>query len=357
MDFVSRVYEFEGAGQALIEKLELEVATIRLIGRDPALQPKHLVAPREFAEDASARFFRSVELGEPGWLLPIDFRLRIRRKETTMVIGDDKTGKSTLVNYFLLHLAQQGAKCCIASMEMPPPVTLYNLAAQLLGTAHLPECQASLNLLARAMAWLNERFLFYSFLGIAQWRDLLETFRYAAEKDAVNCFEIDSLMRIGIPDDDYAQQGFAAEAFASFAMQTDSHLFYVCHENKSDGKGKKKARGSALWTANACNVLRIERNEDKQIKIDEKHGDIISEKNSTKPDQEWIAECETKIEELRKQWDTRLVLLGQRYPFSQQNAAKRIWFDRSCGQFREHFEDAPVNWLERWKRREKVEAE
>jgi hypothetical protein len=42
---------------------------------------------------------------------------------------------------------------------------------------------------------------------------------------------------------------------------------------------------------------------------------------------------------------------------SQQNAGKYFYFDGRCFQYREHREDQPVNWLERWKREAAAVAE
>jgi len=321
----------------------------RELHRSAGVTPKYLIRPSAIAEEASQRFFHDPRLGDPGWLLPIDFKFRVRLKETTIVIGDDGTGKSTILLYFLLYLASQGGKCVGALMEEAADKSLWLLASQLLGQRHLPECDQSRVIIGDAMAWLNQRFSFYSFLGIADWRDILATFRYAAEHQGCNVFLIDSVMRIGIPDDDYATQHAAANAFAQFAMDYNAHLIYVSHENKGEGKGKKKARGSALWTAAAHNILRIERHEEKRIKIDGWYQDLSEARSGKPPDESLIRDIEAKIEKMRKMWDTRITLHKQRYPGSQQNAGKRFWFDHNCFQFREHFDDAPVNWLVRWK--------
>jgi hypothetical protein len=323
----------------------------RELHRGAGVTPKYLIRPSAVAEEASERFFHDPHKGDPGWLLPIDFKFRVRQKETTIMIGDDGTGKSTILLYFLLHLASQGAQCVGALMEEAADKSLWLLASQLLGQRHLAECDQSRLVIADAMAWLNQRFAFYGFLGIADWRDIMATFRYAAEHNGSNVFLIDSVMRIGIPDDDYATQHAAANAFAQFAMDHNAHLIYVSHENKGEGKGKKKARGSALWTAAAHNIVRVERHEEKRIKIDEWYADVAVARAAKEPDEGFIKDQEGKIEKKRKEWDTRITLHKQRYPGSQQNAAKRFWFDHNCFQFREHYEDVPVNWLERWRKR------
>jgi KaiC/GvpD/RAD55 family RecA-like ATPase len=334
---------------AVVRAREGQERIERELHRGAGVTPKYLIKPSDIVEEASERFFHDPRKGDPGWLLPIDFKFRVRLKETTIMIGDDGTGKSTILLYFLLHLASQGAKCVGALMEEAADKSLWLLASQLLGQRHLAECDQSRATIADAMAWLNQRFSFYAFLGIADWRDILATFRYAAEQWGCNTFLVDSVMRIGIPDDDYATQHAAANAFAQFAMDHNAHLIYVSHENKGEGKGKKKARGSALWTAAAHNILRVERHEEKRIKIDEWYADLADARKDPERNAGFIKDQEAKIDKKRKEWDTRITLHKQRYPGSQQNAGKRFWFDHNNFQFREHYDDQPVNWLNKWK--------
>lgn len=348
----AQVYEFEGPAKELLDRVDRDLARLTETNRNflgDQMAPQFLKQPNEFAEGAYDHLFREPSKGEPGLELPIGFPLRIRRKEATLVAASDKSGKSTLLSYFALHLAAQEPGVCIASFEEPPRDSLWRLAAQLLGQKHLPDTPTKRGEAASAMAWLNKRFWFYDFLGISDWRDVLDTFRYAAEKHGVWLFVLDSVMRIGIADDDYAQQGFAATAFANFAMKNNSHLFFVMHENKSDAKAKGRIRGSALWSANASNILQLERNQEKVEKVEKVEWQIRNERNQTTPDFEDIKEKEAALGKLRKDWDTRMVLRGQRLMGSNQNAAKRFWFDGGSAQFRDRWEDLPVNWLARWK--------
>jgi KaiC/GvpD/RAD55 family RecA-like ATPase len=315
-----------------------------------AITPKYLKSSAEFAEGFYSRFFGG-EKGEPGLELPIHFPLKIRRQETTLFSGDDKAGKSTLLSYFALHLAAQGEKVCLASFEMPPDVSLWMLASQLMGRKHMPDSEQGRRQVALALAWLNQHFWFYDFLGISDWRDVLDTFRYAASKHGVSFFLLDSVMRIGIPDDDYAQQGLAAAQFANFAMENDAHLAYVIHENKADNKGKSKIRGSKLWSANANNIVQVRRNLEKGDKASKLEWDIRNEKMQGEPDQAEINRMEQELELMKKDWDSHMALRGQRYPGSQQNGSKFFWFDNESFQFRNNWQDTSVNWLEQWRKR------
>ena len=345
---VSEVFEHGGVSEALIGRIERRQEEFRAAAARGQVTPQYLKPASDFGDAYLAHFFGGAA-EEPGAELPIPFPLRIRHGETTVVSGDDKAGKSTLLNFFAIHLAAQGEKVCVASMEMPPAVTLWILASQLLGAKHLPDSTEGHARAKAALTWLNQHFVFYDFLGIADWRDVLDTFSYAAGKGRLSIAILDSVMRIGIPDDDYSQQGTAAASFAQWAKQCQAHLFYVIHENKSDGKGKGRIRGSKLWTANADNVLRVERNLEKGEKVDKVLADLENEKNKKKRDEETIKELMEAVDAKRREWDSQLVLMGQRWPGSRQNASRRFWFDRESFQFRVHWEDPSVNWLEQWK--------
>lgn len=350
-EITESVYDHNGPTEALLAKIQRQREEFDRDAQRGTLTPRYLRPMNDFAEDAFHQLFREPSLGEPGLELPIKFPFKIRRKEATLVSGDDKSGKSTLLSYFALHLAAADPGICVASFEEPPAISLWRLAATLLGKKHLPDTDDGRRAGAGAMAWLGKRFWAYDFLGISDWRDVLDTFRYAREKHGVWCFILDSVMRIGIGDDDYAQQGFAAAAFAQFAMANDAHLFFVIHENKGEKGGKGKIRGSKLWSANANNILQVERNLDKGEKASKLEWEIKVEKQQSRPDVEDIKEKEAKLEFLRKEWDCHMVLRGQRWLGSNQNASKRFWFDRDSFQFRDHWEDPAVNWFERWRKK------
>lgn len=346
---VGHVFQTNGVNERLLGQLTRTQEEFIKLSQRGDISPKYLKTAADFQEGFFAQFFGG-GTEAPGATLPIPFPLKIRRRETTLVSGDDGSGKSTLLNYFALHLGNQDEKIGIASMEMPPEVTIWILASQLLGTKHLPDTDEGRRRAAHAISWINQHFLFYNFTGIADWRDLLDTWRYAAEHHGMTAAIIDSVMRVGIADDDYAQQGFAAAQFAQFAKDHNVHLFFVIHENKGDGSGKQKVRGSKLWTANADNVLQVKLNHDKGQKAGKLEWELDVAKKREKKDHDEIADLEKQIAYMKRDWDTELVLRKQRWPGSQQNASKRFWFDRESFQFRAHWEDPATNWLDCWRR-------
>jgi twinkle protein len=221
----------------------------------------------------------------------------------------------------------------IASMEVPPEITLWIMARQLLGVGKLECNELNIAKITRALAWLNKRVLLYNFLGITDWRELLNTFRYARANRHGAVFIVDSVMRIGIPDDDYALQGIVAAQFADFSVKQGAHTFLVVHENKGDGRAKDKVRGSKQWTDNAHNVCGMKRNEAKAEKLEELKAENAAGELSNE-------DFEKKKIGMRKLWDAKFILSKQRWPGSQQNASRWLYFDHEALQFHEQ----PGDW-------------
>jgi len=243
------------------------------------------------------------------------------------------------------------------SFEMPSDVTLWTLGAQLIGRKRLPETREGTKEAVRAINWLNEKFVMWDFLGIGDWKELLRAFRYGKERMGVELWVLDSMMRTGIADDDYATQGFMTAAMSTLCKETGQHGFIIVHENKGEGKGKDKIRGSALIRANVDNITGVQINKDKGQKVAKLRYQIATEKlNGQPPNENYIRDKEEELDKAIKEWDTRFILYSQRYSGSQQNGARYVFFDPECFQFRQQWQDPPVNWLERWKREQQPAA-
>jgi hypothetical protein len=348
---VEQIQAIDGLTEPVIARArELETSFEAEVHRG-TMTPRYLKDAGDFSDEVWNEFFGNKGGGEPGWSLPIEFKLKKRLGECTLVTGDDGSGKSTFLNYCALHVAAQGGRIVIASFEMHPKKTIWMLVCQLLGTREIPESNFGKSQFVAALAWIAARVSFYSFLGIADWRDVLDTFRFAARHRGFNYFILDSVMRIGIGDDDYALQGLVAAQFAQFTQEYNVHLDLVIHENKGGEKGKAKVRGSKLWTANVDNVVKIEINSEKKPKLDDLWADLQEERAKQNPSESVLKEIEEKREQWKRKWDSHLLLLKQRYPGSQQNGSKFVYYDARCFQFREHRDDPLVNWCERWTER------
>jgi hypothetical protein len=85
-------------------------------------------------------------------------------------------------------------------------------------------------------------------------------------------------------------------------------------------------------------LLELRANHEKQAKLEElrerlRVGDLSAEEFREKEALE------------SPKWDSKLLLAKQRYPGSRQNASKFMWFDRASLQFRDKYEEGPVDYL------------
>jgi energy-coupling factor transporter ATP-binding protein EcfA2 len=334
--------EFGGApSEAFFAQVDQNYFEWKKLLERGAVSPKNLCPPSDFGDAYFNAWFDHKE-DDYGYHLPFGFPMRIRPGECTLFTGDNGSGKSSMLGQISIVCAQQfkpGQKVVMASMEVPPEITLWIMARQLLGEGHLERNHENEQKAMRALAWLNERMLIYNFLGITDWRELLNTFRYAREHLNGEVFILDSVMRIGIADDDYATQGLAASQFADFCVKTGAHTFLVVHENKgSDSRAKDRVRGSKQWTDNASNVCGMLRNEKKAEKLAE-----LEEKLAIYPDD--AAETQKAIDGLFKVQDAKFILSKQRWPGSHQNASRWLYFCKPALQFHEYPGEKPKCYL------------
>ena len=341
---VGEIFDTGELTEPFLAMLERRGEVVRQLLERGNLTPKYLKKPVDFAEAFYDRFFNPKRDDEYGLALPFNFPLRLRPAEETLFTGDNGSGKSSMLSQIAINCAVQYQKekrdgrIVIASMEVPPEVTLWIMARQLLGVGELAANDDNRRLAAKALGWLNSHMLLYDFLGITDWRELLNTFRYAQKHEHGEIFIVDSVMRIGIPDDDYATQGLAAAQFADFCVKTKTHTFLVVHENKGEAKNKDRIRGSKQWSDNASNVCGMKRNEDKVIKLEE-----LDVKLKTKEINE--AQHKEKTEALLKQGDAKFLLYKQRWPGSQQNGSKRLWFHKESLQFHTEPDQEAIQYL------------
>lgn len=328
----------------VLSRLKMEVENIERA----AIQQGSVVPPRFKTLDHYAEEYWNAWFGEnadePGLALPFEFPFKVRTGESTLMVAENGAGKTTLMAYIGIHLLRHpGQKLLVASMEMRPEITLKIMAAQLLGTRKLAENDANSKRVMDAYGWLRARVAVYDFLGIADWRDLLFTFEYAAQA-GYTLFQVDSLMRLGISDDDYAEQGNAARSFCHFATARKAHVFLVNHLNKSEGDVKRKSRGSMQWADNVNNMISIHRNQEKQKDVDE----LKQFRDTGRIDQ---AEYEAKMQPLRIKHDCYFDLHKQRWPGSRQNGRRYLYFNSDGLQYHEEPQRPTTPWLEHWKER------
>lgn len=232
----------------------------------------------------------------------------IRPHELLIVSGLNGHGKSQLLGQLLLHLMADGQRGCLFSGEMPPWVTLARMLRQATTCNNPAEAYWM-----EAMTWLDERLWVVDRLGTAKTEELLALFEYAFKRYGCRYFVVDSLLKLGIREDDYDGQRAAIEALCAFKNQYPVTVLLVAHPRKTENEdkppGKLDVRGGAAITDLADVVLTIWRNIPKaQTDPD----------NASKPDAMLYLHKDRRNGELGK---------------------ISLWFDKFSGQFVSRFED------------------
>lgn len=327
--------------------------------------PSRLKRPKEFEELLWEEFYYSGQRHEPGAEMPIPYPVKIRRKEASLVRGTDGVGKSTWVRWLQPHLQRQEEfltpdgdfrPIVVGAFEEPKERIVSSMAFQLIGRKKFDTDNEKGNLeqdkalYQQALDYLDPRLFVYDFTGIAQWRDVLDTFYYAGEKLGAGLFVFDSLMRAGIAADDYSQQGLAVTAMSQFTKDTNSHIFILAHENKEGGTA-----GSKGIENNIDNNFRVSINKTKADQLATLEADIATMQASVEArlEEYTYADVERKQAQIKdfmaQEWDTELRHNKQRFPGSQQNGCRRFWFSRSSLQYRKaSSENFAINYLAKW---------
>jgi len=223
--------------------------------------PEELVSAGEFF-DAVENIFRPKEGEFSGYTVPwSDLRGHIvfRPNEITLWTGASGAGKSQLLSHALVGMMDEGAKVCLASLEMTPSQSIKRMVKQL-GNVDVP----TEPFLRACIDWLDDQLWLYNFVGRAGVETLLEGFEYARKRYGVDTFVIDSFMRLGIGVDDYKAQDDAIFRLTDWAVNRPVHLHLVAHARKSGEHSEvpetESVKGTSEIGSNAFNILGVHRN-------------------------------------------------------------------------------------------------
>ena len=192
---------------------------------------------------------------------------RVRSGEVSLVTGYSGHGKSAWLNYVMLHLLQQ-QKSMIASFEMLPKQTLGRMCQQ------TGEAMPNDEYIESFINKLEKRLYMYDTEGeTTTAKKVQEVIYYCAEKLGVKLMVIDSLMKCGIPSEDYAGQKRFVDDLCVSARDLGIHIFLVAHSRKTasedDGSSKFDVSGSSDITNLVDNVLSVHRNKKRERELAE----------------------------------------------------------------------------------------
>lgn len=229
-------------------------------------QIAHRVKPADAYQDELIHLLLGDDPSQRGTALPwngLTRRFELRPHEMTVWTGYKGHGKSALISQALNGVMTRGDKVFIVSPEFRPARVLERLLYQKCRTR-----QPGADELKAWLGWVTPKLWLYDAQASLKPREVVALCRYAATELGVQHILVDSLMKCGIPTDDYNGQKLLVDQLQSIAHKYPLHMHLVAHARK-DKDDEKPARlhdikGASEIADMAENVLSVWRNKRKE---------------------------------------------------------------------------------------------
>lgn len=229
------------------------------------LEPEELKPASAFV-DAVINEFYPKEDTTLGYELPWQYaknKILLRPDELSIWTGINGHGKSQALGHIILQAMKDGAKVCVASLEIKPKKLLMRLTRQASALAEPTE-----DFIRAIHEWYEDKLWLFDLVGTAKTDRLLDVFLYARQRYGVDVFVIDSFMKCGIDEDDYKAQKIFIEQICDFKNQYNCHVHIVVHPRKGADEsqiiGKLDCKGTGAITDLADNCFTVWRNKKKE---------------------------------------------------------------------------------------------
>lgn len=196
---------------------------------------------------------------------------RLREHEVTVWAGINGHGKSLVLSQIALWLMTT-CRVVIASMEMPPPSTLYRMVRQ--------SCQCNIpseGYIQWFGRWTDDKLWIYDQTDSVEPDRILGLVNYSAKVLGARHIIVDSLLKCGIAPDDYSKQKELVDRLCWAAKRHSIHVHLVHHIRKGkselDIPDKWDLKGAGEIADLVDNVVIIHRNKRKE-KMVEAGGDV-----------------------------------------------------------------------------------
>src|SRR6266851_1171818 len=228
-----------------------------------SLDPPELIRAGVFSDEVVNLFWPSGDR-EPGYSLPwrkVGDRLLFRPGELTLWQGATGAGKSQALSHAIVAMGEQGARVCMASLEMSGRQLIRRMVKQA-GNVDRP----TEPYIREIVDWLDGWLWVFGVIGKISVIRVLEVFEYARARYGCEVFVIDSLMRLGIGSEDYEGQERTVYELVSWAVAKSVHIHLVAHSRKADRSAShavpdaEDVKGTSEIAANAANIIGLWRN-------------------------------------------------------------------------------------------------
>ncbi len=239
-------------------------AIMRAFQNAKTSDPEELKRAGEFTDDVIELFHPS-STEQSGYFLPfakLRDEVRFRPGELSIWTGASGHGKSQVLSHASVAWGEQGARICIASLEMAPRQFLKRMVKQA-GNVDRP----TIEFIRAIMGWMDEWLWVFNVVGKRSTQSILEIFEYARARYGCDTFIIDSLMRMGVGSEDYEGQEKTVFDVVNWAVEKNVHVHLVAHSRKADTKNGNSGapetediKGASEIGSNAFNIFSVWRN-------------------------------------------------------------------------------------------------
>lgn len=235
---------------------------------------------------------------------------RLRPAELTVWSGYNGHGKSLILTQIMLYVMKQGQRVAMASLELSPVQTLRRMAAQAHGIAWSKLSEQAINQFFDGMGKLD----LYTEVGDIETHRVLAFCKYC-HAQGIQHVVVDSLMKCGIDEGDYAAEKKFINSLQNIAKNTGLHIHLVAHAKKRDDETiaptKFSISGSTHISNIADNVVICSRNKRKEIELRK-----AKMSNNVDKINEWTEKPDTFIDVSKQRHHTWEKTFG-------------VWFDES----------------------------
>ena len=214
----------------------------------------------------------------------MDQLVRLKAGKLSLWAGINHHGKTAMLKQLSLHWVRSGQKVCMASMEESPEETMYDIVHQA-----LPDDGASNDAIDVVCNWASGKLWLYDNQKMMTTQRMLALIGYAAKEKGCKHFVLDSLMRLGLAQDDYEGQRVFVNHLTNYARQLNIHIHLVHHIVKKDETevpGRDAIRGTGAITDQADHVFIVWRDMREVKGLEEPDGLLVVAKNRGRPN--WI---------------------------------------------------------------------
>ena len=205
--------------------------------------------------------------GYPIHLINSQHAIRFRHSEVTIWCGENSTGKSEMLNQFILSQTDV-EKSFVMSPEMPLYRTVQYMAQQATGVS-----KPSIVQIDKFLESVNDKIFLLDQQSTFTPQDILSLIRYVHEEHGCFHFVIDSLMKCGVDEMESAKIKWFVDQLCVIAKNLKIHIHLVAHSKKPQVNGGRPSRydikGSGAISDLVDNVVLMWRNREKHAQLDE----------------------------------------------------------------------------------------